>query len=123
MVPWTRRRAWLAASLHRSDPGTFARIASQPVQPVYVAAGWAACFGALMLTIVRWHLLVRAVGLPFGMRDAVRLGLLGYFCNFFSLGSVGGDVAKAVGLARREPARRTVAISTPRSDVVTHSRS
>ncbi len=33
--------------------------------------------GALLVTFLRWHRLVRALGLPFRLRDAVRLGFIG----------------------------------------------
>jgi uncharacterized protein (TIRG00374 family) len=55
--------------------------------------------------------LVRAVGLPFRLSDALRLGLIGFFFNIFLPGSIGGDAIKAVFLAR-EHSRRTVAVAT-----------
>src|SRR5262249_17571208 len=56
-------------------------------------------------------MLVRAQNLPFSLRDAFRLGLVGYFFNTFLPGSVGGDLLKAAFIAR-EQERRTVAVST-----------
>lgn len=66
---------------------------------------------ALSLTLVRWYFLVLAVGLPFRIRDAFRLGIIGFFYNSFLPGSVGGDVVKAAFLAR-EHDRRTLAVAT-----------
>ena len=63
------------------------------------------------LTFVRWYFLVRAQDLPFTLRDAFRLGLVGNFFNIFLPGSVGGDLLKAAFLAR-EQQRRAVAVST-----------
>src|SRR5438067_859221 len=40
------------------------------------------------ITFVRWWMLVRAQDLPFSLRDAFRLGLVGYFFNTFLPGSV-----------------------------------
>ncbi|MCE9531197.1 MAG: flippase-like domain-containing protein [Planctomycetes bacterium] len=65
----------------------------------------------LLITFLRWHLLVRAVGLTFSRYDAIRLGLVGYFFNTFLPGSLGGDVLKAYSLARGQT-RRTVAVAT-----------
>ncbi len=65
----------------------------------------------LMITFMRWHLLVRAVDLPFSRYDATRLGLVGFFFNTFLPGSIGGDVVKAVAIAR-ENSRRALAAST-----------
>jgi hypothetical protein len=56
--------------------------------------------------------LVRALDLPFTLKDAVRLGFLGYLFNFISLGAVGGDLFKAVFIARELPGRRPEAVAT-----------
>ena len=75
-------------------------------------AGAALCVSfALVMTLVRWFVLVRAQGLPFRFPDALRLGLIGFFFNTFLPGSVGGDIIKAAFLAR-EQNRRTVAVAT-----------
>src|SRR5262249_22238509 len=68
-------------------------------------------------TFVRWYVLVRAVELPFRLGDALRLGAVGFFFNTFLPGSVGGDLVKAVYLAR-EQSRRTVAVATVLMDRV-----
>lgn len=77
--------------------------------PMIVAA--LCFFGGLLLTFLRWFILVRAQELPFTLVDAVRLGFIGQFFNAFLPGSVGGDLVKA-GLLAREQSRRTVAVST-----------
>ena len=79
----------------------------------FVALALAALFSALSVTttFVRWFGLVRAQELPFTLRDACRLGMAAYFFNTVLPGSIGGDIVKAVGLAR-EQSRRTVAVAT-----------
>ncbi len=67
---------------------------------------------AVSLTFVRWYLLVRALSLPFRLRDAFRLGFLGYLFNFVSVGSVGGDLFKAFFIAREQPNRKAEAVAT-----------
>jgi uncharacterized protein (TIRG00374 family) len=57
-------------------------------------------------------MLVRALGLVFRLRDAFRLGFLGFLLNFVSVGSVGGDLFKAFFIAREQPGRRTEAVAT-----------
>src|SRR5438552_3130691 len=69
------------------------------------------CLSSVLLSFVRWFVLVRAVGLPFRVRDALRLGMVGYFFNNFLPGSIGGDVLKAAFLAREQD-RRTLAVAT-----------
>lgn len=66
---------------------------------------------SVLLTFVRWFILVRAQGLPFTWHNALRLGLIGFYLNIFLPGSVGGDLVKAAFLAR-EQSRRTVAVAT-----------
>ena len=72
----------------------------------------ALCMTATCLTFVRWYFLVRALDLPFRMADAFRLGFVGYLLNFVSLGSVGGDLFKAVFIAREQPGKRAEAVAT-----------
>lgn len=84
-------------------------------QPKHWGLLLAACLLLLTSTVIsfyRWYLLVRALELPFRLRDALRLGFLGYLLNFVSLGSVGGDLFKAVFLAREQHGHRTEAVGT-----------
>jgi uncharacterized protein (TIRG00374 family) len=48
----------------------------------------------------------------------MRLGALGYALNFVSLGSIGGDLFKAIFLAHGQPGRRTEAVATVLADRV-----
>ncbi|MEX2121752.1 MAG: lysylphosphatidylglycerol synthase transmembrane domain-containing protein [Pirellulales bacterium] len=91
---------------------TFSNLASQPKDWPLLGLAWALCLAAVALTIVRWFVLVRALELPFSLKDAFRLGFLGYLLNFVSLGSVGGDLFKAVFIAREHPGRRAEAVAT-----------
>lgn len=68
------------------------------------------------LTYVRWYILVRALDLPFTLRNAARLGLVGTFYNTFLPGSIGGDLVKAYAVARDQPDRRAAAVSTVIAD-------
>lgn len=71
---------------------------------------------AVLLGFVRWYLLVRAAELPFTAFDAFRLGSLGFALNFVGPGGVGGDVFKAVALAREHPKRKSEAVATVIAD-------
>lgn len=98
--------------------GDFQDLAGQPKKWGLLIAAWFACAGAVALTIVRWYLLVRAIDLPFTIRDAFRLGFLGYLFNLAPMGIVGGDLLKAVALARNHPNRRAEAVATVALDRV-----
>ena len=67
---------------------------------------------SLGLTFLRWRMLVIGIGLPFRVREAFRLGLLGEACNLLGPGSAGGDLLKAVWLAKDYPGRRASAAAT-----------
>ncbi len=90
----------------------FQTLRDQPKDWTAFAAAWLLCFVAVVLGIVRWYFLVRALELPFRLRDAFRLGFLGYLLNFVSLGNVGGDLFKAVFIAREQHGRRAEAVAT-----------
>lgn len=72
----------------------------------------AIAMAAVSLTYVRWFLLVRALSIPFQLKDAFRLGFMGYLLNFFTLGVVGGDALKAVFISRQFPGRRTEVVAS-----------
>lgn len=91
---------------------TIDQLIYQPKDWWLLAGAWLACFISVLLTFVRWYWLVRALDLPFRLRDGMRLGFLGFLLNFVSLGSVGGDLFKAVFLAHEHPGRRAEAVST-----------
>src|SRR5689334_10075078 len=64
------------------------------------------------LSYVRWHILIRAVGIDARLIDSLRLGALGFALNFVAPGSVGGDFFKAIFLAHGHPGRRPEAVAT-----------
>lgn len=103
---------WLVKDVRSQDPQAFSRLVEQPLDWRLLAAAWLLCALGVAVAIVRWYVLVRALDLRFGMRDAFRLGALGYLFNFVSVGSVGGDLFKAVFIAREQPGRRTQAVAT-----------
>jgi uncharacterized protein (TIRG00374 family) len=83
----------------------------EPIQYGYLGLAFAVFLASVLVTFVRWYVLVRAQRLPFTLPDAFRLGAVGFFFNSFLPGAVGGDIIKAAFLAR-EQSRRTVAVAT-----------
>ncbi|MEQ8786740.1 MAG: lysylphosphatidylglycerol synthase transmembrane domain-containing protein [Pirellulaceae bacterium] len=102
--------AYLFYSASRND--SFRDLIDQPKHWGLLVIALLVTMAATMLSMVRWYLLVRALDLPFTLRDAFRLGFLGYMFNFFSFGVVGGDLLKAVTIARQQPERRAEAMAT-----------
>src|SRR3954471_20584304 len=70
------------------------------------------------LSYIRWHILIRAVGIDARLVDTLRLGSLGFALNFVSPGSIGGDFFKAVFLAHGHRNLRPEAIATVVADRV-----
>jgi uncharacterized protein (TIRG00374 family) len=83
----------------------------KPLQITPLVLASVICLASVLLTFVRWYVLVRAQDLPFTIGNAMRLGLMGYALSTFLPGSVGGDIFKAYCIAR-EQSRRTVAVAT-----------
>ena len=106
--------AYLLVQAREHD--AFTRLIQQPKRWPVLAAGAACTFSAAMLCFVRWHLLISAVGIAIRLPDTLRLGALGFALNFVSLGSIGGDLFRAIFLAHGQPGRRTEAIATVAAD-------
>ena len=99
--------------------GGFARLAGQEKRWAFLFLGLAFLLMAVPLSFVRWFVLVRALKLDFRLIDAFRIGSLGYALNFVALGIIGGDLFKAIFIARDQPGRRTEAAATVLADRVT----
>jgi uncharacterized protein (TIRG00374 family) len=103
--------AWMFAKLREED--AFERLLYEPKHWGYLGAAQVLVLAAISLNYTRWYLLVHALGLEFRLRDAFRLGSIGMLLNqVLPAGSVGGDLFKAVFIAREQPARRTEAVAS-----------
>lgn len=89
-----------------------AKVFHNPVDYKFFALGFGIYMAALTMTFARWHQLVRAQGLSFSIRDAVRLGFIGNVFNLVIPGAVGGDVIKAAYLCRMQPDRKPQAVAS-----------
>lgn len=72
----------------------------------------ACVLAAVTVTILRWHLLLRTLGLQFTVRESLRAGFMGYLFNLLPLGLAGADAVKAGFLIHRNSSRKTEAITT-----------
>ena len=97
----------------------FARLAGQEKQWSFLFLGLAFLLLAVPLSFVRWYVLVCPLKIDFRLIDAFRIGSLGYALNFVALGIIGGDLFKAIFIARDQPGRRTEAAATVLADRVT----
>jgi uncharacterized protein (TIRG00374 family) len=62
------------------------------------------------LSMWRWHLLMRSVGLDSTLWNALRLGFIGVFFNNVVPGLTGGDLVKAFYITREHPNQRADAV-------------
>ena len=84
----------------------------------WLVVALASCGAAVTLTLVRWYYLVRALELPLTLREALRIGFLGYLANFLPVGIIGGDLLKGWMLARQQQGHRTEAFASVFADRV-----
>jgi hypothetical protein len=94
-----------------NDP-SFRDLASGPKNWPLLLSALPICLVAVTITILRWHLLVRTLGLSFTVRDTLRAGFLAYAFNLIPVGLVAGDSVKAVMLIHKNPRRKTEAIAS-----------
>jgi uncharacterized protein (TIRG00374 family) len=88
------------------------RIDWRQVRWQYLALALVLNTAAMLVTYLRWYLLVWAQEFPFRVSDAIRLGMIGYLFNYVAPGAVGGDLVKGSLIAREQKSRRTVAVAT-----------
>jgi uncharacterized membrane protein YbhN (UPF0104 family) len=108
---WVVATTLLSVVIWQNHEGIF-QITQQPLDWSSLLTAFVLCGGAIILTFVRWFWLVQALGFSFGLRDALRLGFIGYLLNFVGPGAVGGDLLKATLLAKEQPGRRATAVAT-----------
>ena len=109
---WVLALAVLAFLFHQNREGVEKLIERPHIHWGYLGCGMLFCLAALLLTFLRWYLLIWAQDLPFGLHDALRLGFIGYLFNYVAPGAVGGDLIKASMIAREQTERRLVAVAT-----------
>ncbi len=78
--------------------------------PFGFLVGLAYYLSGLMFAYLRWYMLVRALGMAFRYRDAVRLGLIGALFNFVIPGAVVGNAVRAAFLCKEKPEQKPRAI-------------
>ena len=94
------------------DRAAFGEMLLQPKRWDLLATAFLVMLGGIVITLLRWCYLVRAVGIPFSLADALRIGFLGYLFNLAPAGVVGGDVLKAWMVSREKPGTRAGAFAS-----------
>lgn len=84
----------------------------QPKNWWLLSAAALSCLVALCVSFLRWMWIVRGVGVDLGPADAIRLGFIGQILGMVSPGSVGGDLFKAIAVARQKKHSGTSALAS-----------
>jgi len=82
----------------------------QKAHPVWLLAALAAYGGVILVSIVRWHLLLEVAGAAVGWARTAQLAVAGLFFNSVLPGVMGGDVMRAFWAARDAPQARAAAV-------------
>ncbi|MGD9611340.1 MAG: lysylphosphatidylglycerol synthase transmembrane domain-containing protein [Kiritimatiellia bacterium] len=85
-------------------------LAPMRAHPAWIAAALALTFAALFAGVVRWHVLLRRMGLPTAFARTFQGFFIGQFFNAFLFGACGGDLARAVCAAHDHPEKRAEAV-------------
>lgn len=98
--------------LYRVEPEQWEELSKHPKNYPLLLGALVVAVGSISLSFARWCLLVRCQGIQLSMLEAYRLGAICFLLNFVSAGSVGGDLFKAIFLAKRRPGYRVQAVAS-----------
>ena len=98
--------------LWRVEPEQWDQLTQQPKHYGLLFTAFLIAIAATALSFARWCILVRCQGIALSMLEAFRLGAICFLLSFVSVGSVGGDLFKAIFLARRRPGKRVEAVAS-----------
>jgi len=80
---------------------------TNPSKVVIAQLFWLSAF---LLTVLRWRILLIALGIPHRFRDTFRLSGLGLCCSQVIPGATGGDLVRGVQIARESPGKGSNAV-------------
>ncbi|WP_367302564.1 lysylphosphatidylglycerol synthase transmembrane domain-containing protein [Allorhodopirellula heiligendammensis] len=98
--------------LWRMPASNWQQLSERPINYPVLAAALGVAMVALFVSFLRWWMLVRCQGIPLSLLESLRLSSICFLLSFVSAGSVGGDLFKAVFLARRSPGKRVAAVAS-----------
>ncbi len=101
--------AWIARTFPKDD---WDALVQQDKNWWLLAQAFLIILAAHLVSFWRWQILVRALEVPFSILEAIRLGFLGTMLTLVSVGSVGGDVFKAIAAARKAESKRTEVVAS-----------
>ena len=100
------------ASKTKDGVNVFENLLQQPKHWAVLAAALGVSAAGIVLTFVRWWVLLRALGVPSRLGDTIRVGFWGFLFNLAPLGVVGGDLVKVVMLGREHRNKRASVVAS-----------
>ena len=110
---WADNLTYTAAGVHHPESReALQELVQQGIRWHWLAVALILRCGSLVVTGVRWNLLLASQGIRPSAGRVARIVGVGYVCNFVLPGTVGGDVAKAGLIVADTPERRKRALAT-----------
>jgi len=103
---------WLLYRVVEKQPEAIATLRTGDVRYPLLGIAFVLIVGCHLLSMVRWYVLLRGADVRVRIWDTFRLGFIGQLMTFVAPGQVGGDLFKAVFIAREQPGQRTVAVAS-----------
>jgi glycosyltransferase 2 family protein len=100
---------WLVRTFPKKDWDT---LMTQDKNWLLLGQAFLVILAAHLISYWRWQMMVKALGVPFGLAKAIQLGFLGSLLNLVSVGAVGGDVFKAIEAARNAESKRAEVVAS-----------
>lgn len=98
--------------LQRIEPQQWDDLTARSINTPLLLGALCVAICALLVSFVRWWVLVRCQDIPLSLLEAMRLSSICFLLSFVSAGSVGGDLFKAIFLAKRSPGKRVAAVAS-----------
>ncbi len=100
---------WLYSSGKLSSLGDLNKLFEKPHYFALACLGLTANY---VLNFFRWQVLLNGIGMQIPFSQVIRLSMIGQFFSIVMPGSVGGDLIKAVYVAKSYPAQRTSVVAS-----------
>ncbi len=100
---------WIAYRVPQRD---WDILISQPKDYGYLLGAFGLVFVSNVVTFWRWKQLLDALEVRFSIWEVIRIGFLGVALSLVSVGSVGGDVFKALAAVNRSRDRKTEVVTS-----------
>lgn len=86
------------------------RLSTSSFDPTMFTIGFLFCGTSVFLTLVRWRSILRAFGIDAADTEVMRIGMFSYALNLLALGSLGGDLGRAILITKDNTEKRRDAI-------------